>query len=406
MKMKSIWSVFAVSLACTATSFGGGFKIPDQSTRAMGMIDAFVAGADDASAVYYNPAGLTNLTGPEAITNIYVAHGIIYYDGPTESETSDGRIYAVPNFYVASPVKGLDDWFVGLGVYSPFGLGAMWGDGSYLRYDSTLAEIELININPTVAWAVTDRLSIGAGVDYFTSRVKYRNKERMLLGNGETDIDADGDGWGYNLGLQYGITDTVKLGLTYRSQVRVNYDGELELDIPMMGTFYSGLEGEIEYPPIYSGGIMWQATPRLRMEFVAEWQEWSTRETQDFTLDGNPPIPQSSAVKWEDSWLLLLGCEYQLNEKWILRAGYGYNETPVPDETAEPTLPTGDTHAVSLGAGYQYSEKLAFDVAGIVSYGEERSVDDPDGAAMGRNDYTGDYEALSFFLSVGVRYKF
>ena len=416
--------IFVTVTSAIVPAHAGGFKIPDQSTRAMGMIDAFVGGADDASAIYYNPAGLTNLSAPEFIGNLYLAHAITYYDGIEGSEPSDGRYYAVPSFYFATPVKGLEDWYLGLGVYSPYGLGSKWGDGSALRYDSTLSEIQLVNINPTIAWAPTDRLSIGGGIDYFDSRVKMRQKIMNPLGgrDGERDFEVDGNGWGYNFGLQYDLMETVTLGLTYRSQVNIQYEGEMDLErmpVPggpppgiMLMNIGSDVDTEIEYPPVISGGLMWQATPKLRLEFAAEWQQWSTRERQDFTLAGNPPVipagTSSQPIDWEDSWLLMIGGEYDLNDKWVLRAGYGYNETPVPRDTAEPSLPTGDTHAVSVGAGYKYSENVTFDVAGIVSYSEERSITDPDlHPVFGKgSDYSGDYEAVSFFLSLGVRYQF
>jgi long-chain fatty acid transport protein len=386
----------------------GGFKIPDQSTRAMGMIDAFVAGADDASAIYYNPAGLTRLTGPQLISNLYFAHGINYYDGAAGSDTSDGRFYVVPNFFFAVPVADCPPIVLGIGVYSPFGLGSKWSDDSRVRYYSTLGEIELININPTVAVKLTDRLSAGAGIDYFTSRAKLRKKDdyRPFFPDGETDMEADGEGWGFNLGLQYDLTPDVVLGLTYRSQINVHYDGDVQMDgvpvslmPPITINTWTGMNADIEFPQSIAAGVQWKATDRLRVELAAEWQNWSTRKTQVFDLDGIGP--QAQPVNWEDSWLIMLGGEYDLTEKWTLRAGYGYNETPVPDGTADPSLPTGDTHAVSLGAGYKFSEKISFDVAGIVAYGEKRTLNNPFNPP-GDNDY----EAVSFFLSFGVTYNF
>ena len=113
-------SALAVLLLATVTVCGGGFKIQDQSTRAMGMSDAFVAGADDASAVYYNPAGLTHLQAPQFIDNIYFAHATTYYSGPGGSDSSDGRVYTVPNLYVGGPLPGIDGFYAGLGIYAPF----------------------------------------------------------------------------------------------------------------------------------------------------------------------------------------------------------------------------------------------------------------------------------------------
>lgn len=397
-------AIFVV-FASASVSRAGGFKIPDQSTRAMGMIDAFIAGADDASAVYYNPAGITRLTRPEMISNIYFAHAITYYDGTYGSETSDGRFYVVPSFYFATPVKGLDNLFVGLGVYSPYGLGSKWGDSSLVRYTTTLAEIQLVNINPTVAYKINDSLAVGAGIDYFESRAKMRSKFPIAPGvDGEQDVDADGHGWGYNLGIQYQASETVRLGLTYRSQVTIPYDGDMQVDLGPGAGLRFGLNGDIEYPQVIGAGIMWQATPKLRLELAAEWQDWATRKTQDFTITPGGVI--SAQTDWKESWLFMLGAEYELNDKWTVRAGYGYNETPVPNHTAEPSLPTGDTHAVALGAGYKYSENITLDVAGIVAYGEKRTISDPNPIPPLESDYSGDYQAISFYLSFGIRYQF
>lgn len=211
----------------------GGFKIQDQSTRAMGMIDAFIGGADDASAVYYNPAGLTNLERPEVISNTYLAHSTIYYSPVKGDEmSSDGKLYLVPSLYYATPLGADKKWSLGIGAYAPFGLGTRWGDDfppNAIGQRVTLAEIELVNINPSVACQITDKLAVGFGVDYFYSKVY--NEYTQIYGpgvEGPVEMEAEGDGWGYNLGLQYDLTDTVLLGLTYRSKVDVDYNGDLD----------------------------------------------------------------------------------------------------------------------------------------------------------------------------------
>ncbi len=328
--------VFSVSIA----TFAGGFKIQDQSTRAMGMIDAFVAGADDASAVYYNPAGLTNVGRPQIIGNLYIAHATVDYDGGAGDDSSDGRVYVVPSGYFAMPLDPELGLYAGIGVYSPFGLGSRWGDDTpqatmaTANGASSLAEIRLVNINPSIAWKVTDKLSVGGGVNYYKSQVINRYIDNLLT-NGEIDIDAKGDGWGYNLGIQYQATEAVALGLTYRSPVTIAYEGDVELDGLNMSM---DADSEIDFPAMIAGGVSWQATTKLRLELAAEWQKWSTRDSQIINYDvpvpllGILPTTQNTEMDWEDTWVLMLGAEYELNEKWTLRGGYAYNETPVPDK--------------------------------------------------------------------------
>jgi long-chain fatty acid transport protein len=406
-------AILGLGMMAGATAQGGGFKIPDQSTRAMGMMDAFVAGADDASAIYYNPAGLTRLDGLQAIGNLYLAHANMYYSGPDGDETSDGRYYTVPNMYLAAPIGDSEALFWGLGVYSPFGLGSRWADDSAVRYTTTLAEIQLVNINPTLAYKVGDRLAIGVGVDYFTSRVINRlinnydtdlNGDGILdiTGQGEADMDAEGDGWGYNFGLQWQCSDTIAFGLTYRSRVELDYEGSIELDDipPAFQAIFpssSSLETAIEYPASATAAISWQKTPKLRLEFAAEWTDWSSRDEQ--TFDTVLALP-TTRLDWDDSWVLMLGAEYRLNEKWMLRGGYGFNETPAPKDTADPSLPTGDTHAISIGASYQFSKAVTLDTAFLISYGTKQTLEST--PTLPKSDY----DAISTLLSFGITYQF
>ncbi len=405
-------AVAGVILLAGGTLLAGGFKIPDQSTRAMGMIDAFVAGADDASSVYYNPAGLTHLEGVQTVSNLYLAHGDIFYSGPGGEEQSDGRYYTVPNFYVGAPVACEKRLALGLGVYSPFGLGSRWGDGSNVRNFTTLSEIRLIAVNPTAAFRVNDRLSVGVGVDYFWSRVINRRINDYSaagpFGEAEVDMDAEGDGWGWNTGLQYKLTDTLTLGLTYRSQVNIDYDGSAVFDgFPTPGgpmKFDFPLASSIDFPATASAGLGWKATPKLRLECAVEWAQWSTRDVQSVTMEvpAGFPVPgrQDARIDWKDSWLLMLGAEYALNDTWTLRAGYGFNQTPVPRATSEPSLPVGDTHAVSLGVGYRLSEHATLDFAYILSYGMSRTLNN----ASAPPDSS--YDAISNFLSAGLTWQF
>jgi long-chain fatty acid transport protein len=380
--------------------FAGGFKIQDQSTRAMGMIDAFVAGADDASAVYYNPAGITQLIAPQFVGNFYVGHSTVYYDDPNGSDTSDGRVYVVPSGYFAMPLNEDNSIFFGLGMYSPFGLGSRWGDDTTVSTYTTLSEIRLVNINPTIAWKITDRLSVGAGIDYYKTQVISRYIDPVFTG-GEIDLDAKGDGWGYNLGLQFQATDTVALGLTYRSPVKVALEGDAEFD--GIASSYDA-DSELDFPAMFAAGISWQATEKLRLELAAEWDKWSTRDSQTINIDfpATVPLPsqQIAITDWDDSWVFMLGAEYQLDEQWTLRGGYGYNETPVPSGTADPSLPTGDTHALAIGAGYKLNDNITLDVATVVAYGEEQTLTN----ANAPND--SEYDSIATFFSVGINWTF
>ena len=388
-----------------AAAQAGGFQIQDQSTRAMGMADAFVASADDASAVYYNPAGLTQLAAPQVIGNAYFAHANVHYSGDGRaqgySENSDGRYYTVPNFYAATPFKPIPGMALGLGVYSPFGLGSRWHDDGYVSNWSTLGEIGLYNINPTVAYQVTDRLSLAVGADYYTSRAINRRIDRVgmpALGvppMGEVDLDVDGDGWGWNTGAQYKLTDTVNLGLTFRSPVVVDYDGTVKVE--GWDKSYDA-STNMNYPGVCGAGVSWQATKNWRWELAAEYTLWSTMDEQAIATS-SPLGTITTPMQWNNSWVCMLGTEYQLTEKWTLRGGYAYNEMPAPEEYANANTPTGDMHVLAAGVGYQLTKALRLDTAVLVGYAMKRTLDNPYAP-------TGTYDSYTYGFSIGATYSF
>jgi long-chain fatty acid transport protein len=316
-----------------------------------------------------------------------------------------------PTLFSAGPLPQAPDVALGIGVYSPFGLGSRWPDDSLMRYGSTLGEIALVNVNPTAAVKLSEKLSLGAGIDVFTGTVKLRNMidySAYGLGDGQVKLEADGRGWGYNFGLQYQWGDTITLGFTYRSPVHVGYDGDAQFDgVPtIMGpmSFSYSADARIDYPAVVAGAVSWQSTEKLRLEFVAEWTQWSTRDSQAVSIHAPAQFQQSPAIiNWDDSWVLMLGAEYVLNDRWTLRCGYGYNQTPAPASTADPSLPAGDTHAIALGAGYRISEHATLDVACVVAYARRRELHSIQAQAL---QYAGDYDAFSTYFSLGFTWNF
>ena len=395
-------------------AWGGGARIPDQSTRAMGMMDAFVAGADDASAVAYNPAGLTRLQVPEAIANLYFAHADVFYTNGDDNQSSAGRYFTIPNLYLGAPLDKGRENFLGLGVYTPFGLGARWGDNPVAGWANAKApgqtvfqetELQLVDVNPTFARKITDQLSLGAGLDYYISRVRQRSWTNYGFGVGQNLLDVTGDGWGYNFGLTYDFTPQLALGVIYRSKVKVDYDGDMDFENMPPGITSSEATTKITYPQSVAAGLCWKPVERFRLEFTAEWMDWSEWDQREVNVNGHPllgPGPQTITIPldWHDSWILCLGGEYKLTDQWRLRAGYGYNETPVSKKLGDVDLPTGDTHALSLGAGYQMTAAVALDAALIVVYSKKRELD-ASSAPPGS-----DFWAISAYLSAGITYCF
>ena len=362
---------------------------------------------------------MTRLDKSEVISNIYFAHALVEASGPAGAQDSDGRVYVIPSLFLGHPLDETGKTVLGFGIYSPFGLGSKWDDDDTRGWvmaagkgfgdmSTKLSEIQLVNFNPVIARQVTDKLSLAFGIDYYWTRAINRGwmNYAPLGAPGEVDLDLEGDGWGYNLGLQWECTDTVTFGFVARSQVEVDYEGDLDRDnvpglVPGSPTITSEADTEIIYPWSLAAGLSWEATPQLRMELAAEWMEWSEWDRRVVNTD-DPLLGPSFALNldWKDSWIVMFGTEYDVNEKWTVRGGCGFNETPVRDTRSDVDLPTGDTYVVTGGATYRASEALSFEAGLNLAYGRKRTLDNSSAPAGT------EFDALSIYVSLGATYRF
>ena len=226
------WSYFAIiflSLFLPSISFAGA---PVHGAKAAAMGTAFVAIADDSSAITHNPAGLTQLTG----TNIYggmtfVIPSTTYTSPSGRSEETDFQIFFPPHLYISSDLNTKDFRF-GVGIFSPFGIGGRkWSNEGLTKYSSTESLIATLSINPTLAYQVLPSLSIGVGLNYMLSRTQAKrmvNQSAFDADDGELILKGIGDGWGYNFGILFTPDKKVSFGFAYRSRIKVTHHGDIE----------------------------------------------------------------------------------------------------------------------------------------------------------------------------------
>ena len=204
-------------------SFSGA---PVHGAKAAAMATAFVAVADDPSAIFHNPAGLTNMKG----ANIYgggtaVVPSTEFRSPSGATEETKFQVFLPPHFFASHDLK-TDNLCLGLGIYAPFGIGGRkWSEEGLTRYASTNNLIATIAINPAMAWKVQPWLSVAAGFFYLGA---YSDSERMVdqsaLGptDGKATIKGYGGGWGYNLGVLLFPREKLSFGASYRSHCNVN----------------------------------------------------------------------------------------------------------------------------------------------------------------------------------------
>lgn len=358
-----------------AAAQGAGFAVLQQGTAAMAQGNAFVAQADDPSAVFYNPAGLVQLTRPALYLHTLLSSTSRDYEGPGGSyATARHRLFAVPAFYAVYPINSR--FTAGLGLFSPFGLGTEWPSAWVGRYLTVLSKLQTYNLNPVLAVKLHERLSLAAGFNVLWSRAKITRRVPnpvvpFVLPDLKTAFDGDGAGFGYNLGLLWEPVDGVKFGVHYRSSITVRHRGDFELTglSPVSGT------AEVEFPPSVTWGLSCSRLQPFTFEFDVTWTGWSTYDRLDLYLaQAVPGFGNfiSQAKDWKDAWAFRFGVSYALRPHLKLRAGYIYDLNPVPDHTFEPSLPDANRHIFTVGGDWQYKQ-LTLGVAYNYIRGENRS---------------------------------
>lgn len=336
-----------------------GYALVQQGTAAMAQGNAFVAEANDPSAIYYNPAGLNQLKRPEFYTCTVINYPNREYFGAGGywSETSP-RFYDSGAFYLAVPFQ--ERVAAGLGFFAPFGLGSDWPAAWRGRYIATYSRLKTYNLNPVLSIKILDHLSVAGGVNFLWSDVRLRKRVPVIPGlDGESDLVGTGHGLGGNFGILYEPLKGVKLGLSYRSQIFVQHRGHLHLNLPPVVPGVPRVtEGtaKVTYPASVTFGVSVSRLAPFTFNVDATWTGWSSYDRLVVRLENPIPVNGVPATRivteknWRDAWALRFGMNYQLKENLKLRAGYTFDMTPVPASTLEPQVPDANRHIFAVGS--------------------------------------------------------
>ncbi len=408
MKLFLPMALIGLPLAARAN----GYLLPDQDAFATARGEAFTATADNASAVYYNPAGLSQLVGNNIRAGAYGIYLDPRFTSPDTGQTfhSDRHYAATPQFFYG---YGRTNWPVsfGLGVYSPFGLVVDWPQDTGFRTLGVQGRLTTITINPAMAVKLAPNLSIGGGI-----MVNYANLDLQQGYPFNPFPAADlfefkGDGWdvGYNLGVLWKPIEKISLGATFRSATTMNFNGQTETIYPAGTTPYSSsASADWSFPLEAVFGISYRPTPNWNIEFNADYVDWSTLGTVTINQANPPPVlpfPQvPETLNWQSSWLYKFGVTRYFDNGWHVSAGYVYNENSVPDANYSPLVADLDRHFFSLGTGC-IGKLFDFDVAYQFCYGPSHTVSGSEPSFGGQTaDGTYKFNSQAVILTVGMHF--
>jgi len=364
------------SLIATQATQGGGIEVPMQGARAAGQADAFTAQADDASAIYYNPAGLTQLKGTHINAGAYFLNAEFTLSrdaGPDERMEKDT---VLPHLYVASDF-GTEKWRFGLGVNNVFGLNEDWDDDGSLRLLVNEAQLSLVNIAPTVAYQFNPQFSAGVALNIYYGRLNLTRNAIVAappVPEGQFDYDGEAFAFGVTPGMLWKINKRHSVGAYYRSPFSMEFEGDASVEVagnPAAGP--SKTKAELDFPQSIGVGYAFRPIERWKLELDVVWTDWDTVDELAFSSSNAAFDNQAMPADWDSGFTYRLGTEYQVNPNWTLRAGYAYSDTAVPDSTFSPIIPDSNYHLFSLGLGYGTS-RWGIDLAGQYIHRESHEV--------------------------------
>jgi long-chain fatty acid transport protein len=415
-------ALLALLAAGPAPALASGFQLVEQNGSGLGNAYAGqAAGAEDASAIYFNPSLLTRLPGKQLVVSVSgIGISTRFSDAAStrpflpaatpipipvslgSAGGNAGGLAPVPNLY--GSWHAASRLWLGLGVNVPFGLKTEWEDDWVGRFHSIKSDVRTVNINPTLAFEVNEILSLGVGASYqrisaeLTQSVAYggiSTGAAASLGGpaaaagilaqlgpggmsreGVGSIEGDDWSWGWNAGLMLKLGQPGRLGVSYRSRVKHTLEGDAVFaDAPTfattgpLGPLGAGLnarfapgavETDIDLPETVSVAAAYQGD---RVEVLADWTwtGWNTIESLPIKrADGS--MLSEAPLRFEDTWRIGLGVNYAVAERWMLRLGTAFDRAPVQDTFRTPRLPDQDRTWAAAGFQYKVGKKGALDI--------------------------------------------
>lgn len=440
--IKTSFRLMLLSAACLALVPSGAqaasFYLQEQSVSGLGTAFAGAAAdTPDASTVYYNPAGMVNLRRPEIMAGGSLLLPNADFDdtgstytapaglgGATSAVTGEdsGNPFdaeIVPHLYGVLPLN--ERFAIGMGISAPFGLADKYDEDFTGRYNSTDSELMTIDLQPALAYTPVSWLNLGAGVNIQYVYANLKNKvPEPTLGGASPDQEDDGsvklagDDWsvGYTFGAQIMPTDTTTIGLTYKTAINHRLEGDIDVLNPTsallggtsgVATTFDG-SAKLSTPDIASFAVSQQLDEKWTVLGSVNWYGWSNFDNIPVTSAGlgNSQTEQG----YEDTFGFALGARYRLNEKWTLKGGVQYDQTPTVNGDRSTRIPDGNRIWIATGATYAVTPQIDLDFAAAYVDVSEKEVEVTDVYDSGTVVTRGDTDGSVGIVAAAIKYKF
>ena len=428
IKPKYTQLVTALSLAMLSSyACAAGFQLLEQNVSGLGNGYAGSAAvAENASTIFFNPAGMTQLKDREFSVGV-AAIGPSFKFSDTNSSVGllagsgaggdAGSWAAVPNAYLSWALN--KDLYVGVGLSAPFGLKTEYSSPWIGSAQSNSFAVETLNLNPSIAYRVNDAVSVGAGVSYQHIDAKYKRLAAVETASGvpgsvlvKAPVVATlaGDAWGWNVGGLFTLSPATKVGISYRSAIIQDTTGDVvtSSSIPAVNIAKSSnVKASLKLPDMAILSATHQLDNKWQLLGDISWTGWSSISQLDLIRTNGTSSGQSAQTlitDFRDTWRIAVGTNYQYSQDMKLKFGLAFDQTPVKGAaTRLVSLPDNDRTQLSAGAQWALSGGSTLDLGIAYLYLPDASIANdqtPDHRGLVNGSYTGNVWLLGVQYSV------
>lgn len=404
------------------TGHAAGFALSEQNASGLGNAYAGAAAvAEDASTIFFNPAGMTYLEGTQIVGALHLIRTTGDFDDrnsqragirPLGNEGGDfGGLAAIPNVYYKQDIN--EQLKFGIGIGTPFGLKTDYDKNWLGRFQALKSELKTVNINPSLAWKLNDQWSFGFGVSAMWAQAELTSA--VNLGAAESSVNNKGKDWGfgYNLGAIYQVTPDTRLGLSFRSKVEQHLKGDARSPFTTFNTIpgstlNTDITADLTFPETLSLSSFSRLDERWDLLADVTWTRWSQFKTLTVVRDnGSNTILGSTQEHWNNTLRYSLGLNYRYSDTIKLRTGVAYDEEAIDNNHRTSRIPGNDRVWLSFGASWQYSLQTRFDAGYAHLFIKEATIyDDQRTSTPSKGLIDGKYNGSADILSLQFTHQF
>lgn len=441
-------SIAASLAAVSGTAAASGFALIEQSASGLGNAYAGgAASAEDASTIFFNPAGMSRLNGKQIAVAVNAIKPSAKFSGTatglaplqvagTGTGSDAGSLALVPNGYFAMEIN--PQLRFGLGINVPFGLQTEYDSNWMGRFQAIKSKIETVNLNPSLSYQLSDGVAVGAGFSYQhikgdLSGVTNYSAAAYAAGfaagglagaaaalaaaggpgkEGVSTLTGNDNAWGYNFGALFNINPQTRVGLAYRSRIKYNLNGTVSF-ANRPAALAAALPDQavtlaITMPDSFSVSAFHQLSDKWDVMADASWTGWSAFQQLNVLKTNGSSLSTPTPENWKDTWRVSAGANYHYSNQWMARAGVAFDQSPVSDSFRTVRIPDADRTWLSVGGQYKPSKESTLDFGYAHLFVNNASLNQSAAAAdlAGKGYLVGNYNNSVDILSAQYTHSF